>query len=392
MIGKLFFINLILFNGLVDFYFYRNAICKLTKNRAVRIAHWVIDALFVIATFVMFFLTHTDEGISHVIRQGFVFIYLLVYLSKAAYMLFSLPSLLSKNKTFKRVFYSLGAVAGSVLFVSMLYGNIWGINALRVSEVEMVSDKIPEAFDGYTIVQIADLHVGNMRDQKILEKTLEGALAINPDLLVFCGDLVHSRTREVYPFRDVLSRFRAKDGIYTIMGNHDYGDYANWPSDQAHADNITAIQDFYRDIDWTLLNNTSVTLRKGADSIALIGVENWGEPPFPQYGRLDLAMQGVENAGYKILLSHNPNHWLSEVQGKTDIDLTLAGHTHAMQLAVRIGHKRYSPSAWRYELWGGLYQEGDQYIYVNEGIGAVLIPFRLGATPELTVITLRRKR
>lgn len=394
MIGRMLLFNLIyilLFNGLADYYFYRFALCKITTNRWIKRAHWILNILFVAAIWLIFWLDSQDREVSHQVLQIFMFVYLIIYLPKLCFMVFSSPALLWRNKTFKRVFYTLGGTIGGVIFLSMLYGNLIGRNTLRVTEVEISSPKLPEAFDGYKIVQLADMHVGNMCGDRVIRKALDKVEEIDPDMIVFCGDMVHSRTNEVFKFRDVLSRFSAKDGVFTILGNHDYGDYTRWPNEAAHQANLQDLVRFYEDIDWTLLNNASSIIRRGGDSIALIGVENWGEPPFPQHGDLKKATTGTDSIDYKVLLSHNPNHWISEVKGKTDIDLTLSGHTHAMQLAVKLGNKRYSPSSLRYKLWGGLYSEGDQYIYVNEGMGVVLFPFRLGATPELTLITLKKE-
>ncbi len=394
MIGRMLtftLIYLLLFNVIADFYFYRYFICRVTTSRWIRRLHWIADLLFAVTMVVLFTVDSRERMISHEVYQTFMYVYLLVYLPKLVYMVCSLPAFLSRNRTFKNVFYWFGGIVGLTVFLGLLYGNLIGRNSVRVSEATVYASDLPPAFEGYRIVQLSDTHVGNMRNPRLLEKVLKKTEALDPDLIVFSGDLVHSRSNELPRYKDVLSRFHARDGIYAVLGNHDYGDYTRWPNREAYRANRQALENFYREIGWHLLNNASAIIRHGGDSIAVIGVENWGNPPFPQYADLETALKGTETVDYKILISHDPDHWSQQVKGKEDIGLTLSGHTHGMQLAVRIGDKRYSPAAWKYELWGGLYREGEQYIYVNEGIGTVLFPFRLGATPEITLITLKRK-
>ncbi len=393
MVLRLLLFNLVcilLFNGLTDWYFYRHLIRK-TGKKWLSAAHWILDGLFVAATLLLNLLTVFDEAVSTLALQSFMFLYLAVYLPKLIYLILSLPSLLSRNRTYKRIVYGIAGTLALIIFFSMLYGNLIGKNTLRIEEVTIESSRVPEGFDGYRLAVIADLHLGNMRRDRVIEKMLVRMPELSPDAILFAGDLVHLRSAEAWRFEEILSRFHAPDGIYAVMGNHDYGDYVRWPDEEAYRENISDLRRFYRQIGWRLLDNESLFLHRAGDSIAIVGVENWGEPPFQQYGDLDLALKDVRGDGFKVLMTHNPNHWLAEVKDKTDIDLAVSGHTHAMQLSLGIGRKRWSPSRWRYELWGGLYTHDDQYIYVNEGIGTVMMPFRLGATPELTVITLKTK-
>ena len=210
---------------------------------------------------------------------------------------------------------------------------------------------------------------------------------------MFTGDIVNRRSNELLPHTGALSRITARDGVYSILGNHDYGDYCEWPSAKAKQDNMNLLRSLQKGMGWKLLLNETEWLRRGGDSIAIIGVENIGDPPFHTYGDLAISYPGnLGDTTTKILLSHNPMHWVNDISGHTDknIALTLAGHTHAMQMEL-FG---WSPAEWRYPTWGGLYTdpEGRQNLYVNIGIGAVGMPMRIGATPEITTITLRKKR
>ena len=207
--------------------------------------------------------------------------------------------------------------------------------------------------------------------------------AQKPDLIVFTGDLVNNRAAELDGFEEILSQLHATDGVYSILGNHDYGPYYRWKSKRDQVNNLNDLKKRQADMGWILLNNEHTLLHRGNDSIALIGVENEGEPPFSQHGDLTKAQAGT-NGLFKLLLSHNPTHWRCEVLPQSDIDLMLAGHTHAMQLAI--GH--HSPASWIYPEWGGMYMEDNRGLYVNVGMGFVGLPFRFGAWPEITVITL----
>ena len=187
----------------------------------------------------------------------------------------------------------------------------------------------------------------------------------------------------------MLSGLKAKNGVYSILGNHDYGDYVPWKNVSEKLEDRKLLRIKEKEMGWRMLNNESVYLYSGNDSVALIGVENWGEPPFPKYGNLRAAYPDLNDDCFKILLTHNPMHWDEEVISGTNIDLSFSGHTHAMQIKLQLGDWRYSPAEIRYPRWSGLYREGNQYLYVNEGIGCVFMPMRVGATPEITVIRLK---
>ena len=201
---------------------------------------------------------------------------------------------------------------------------------------------------------------------------------------------MNRQTDEAEPYIATLGRLHARDGVYSILGNHDYGDYKSWETPEAKMRNLQYMGEVQAKMGWHLMNNCDTCIKLGSDSITIIGVENWGEPPFSQYGKLSVAHPTLNDSNFKILLSHNPRHWRGEVLPLSNIDLMLAGHTHAMQIELDIFGHRLSPSAWIYPEWGGVYKEDGQILYVNIGIGEVAMPMRIGATPEITVITLKK--
>lgn len=285
-----------------------------------------------------------------------------------------------------------GMVVAVIVFLTMWWGALVNRFEIDVRHVDVVIDDLPEAFDGYTIAQISDLHVGTYgSDTSFVAEVVDKVNGLKPDLIAFTGDIVNRHSSELPPFMSALSRLKAPDGVYSILGNHDYGDYYNWPSEKAKRDDLGRLIAMQGDMGWKMLNNATSMIVKGRDSIALIGVENVGDPPFNTYGDLDEAYPTLDDQVVKILLSHNPAHWNDDIKDSPDknIALTLSGHTHAMQICL-FG---LSPAAIRYPTWGGLYEDDDRHqLYVNIGIGEVAIPARIGATPEITLITLKSNK
>lgn len=283
------------------------------------------------------------------------------------------------------------AAAGIVTFVALWWGALVNRFNIDTTQADIEIPGLPASLDGYRIVQLSDLHVGTYGDDTaFVSRLVDHVNSLKPDLIVLTGDIVNRRTDEILPFIDVLSRLHAAAGVYSILGNHDYGDYYDWDSDSAKARSLAQLVDIQRDMGWHLLLNSHAVIHAGADSIALVGVENVGDPPFKVYGDLSAAYPDLSDGVTKILLTHNPVHWDMEVAGNdlVNVALTLSGHTHAMQIRL-LG---LSPAAWRYDHWGGLYSDGKGHqLYVNIGVGTVGLPMRLGATPEVTLFTLRRK-
>lgn len=296
-----------------------------------------------------------------------------------------------KGKRLKAVTWT-GLALAIIAVGAMWWGSLINRYRIDVKEVDVEIPGLPEAFDGLRIAQFSDLHVGTYAgDTTFTSKLVDSLNNQKADIIVFTGDIVNRHTQEIVPFIKPLSRLKAPMGVYSILGNHDYGDYFTWPSDSAKRASLQALVDAEKEMGWDILLDEHRYLKKDGDSIAIIGVENIGDAPFPVYGSLARATKGLNPEVKTLLLSHNPVHWTGEVikSNNPAIDLMLAGHTHAMQ--IEIGG--ISPASIRYEKWGGLYTDHStgRKMYVNIGAGTVGTPMRLGATPEITVITLRRK-
>ncbi len=285
-----------------------------------------------------------------------------------------------------------GIVIGSLIFLAMWWGALFNRYNINVTRVEVPVKNLPKGLNGLTIAQISDLHVGTYgTDTTFISNVVDSVNALNADIIVFTGDIVNRLAIEAEPFVSTLSRLKAKHGVFAILGNHDYGDYVDWNTDKDKRQNLVRLIQLEQDMGWHLLNNDNFTIVHNNDTLKIVGVENVGDPPFHTYGDLAKAYSTPSDPTTKILLSHNPTHWHNDIAGHKDQNfaLTLSGHTHAMQIEL-FG---LSPAAWRYNEWGGLYRdpETDNCLYVNIGIGTVGIPARIGATPEITLITLRTK-
>lgn len=278
-------------------------------------------------------------------------------------------------------------LTGMLIFAGMLYGFTAGYRHIIIKDFTFKSTKVPAAFNGYRIVQLSDLHLGTLsRHKEVVQAIVDSVNACKADLIVFTGDLVNYNADEIAEFVPVLSRMQARDGVLSVMGNHDYSQYHRWGTPADSMANIQRLQEYQRDMGWKLLLNDNFIIRHNSDSLAIVGVENDGHPPFPSLGNLDKAQKGLKAGCLKILLSHDPTHWRRRVIPETDIALTLSGHTHGMQF--KIGG--FSPARWFYREWGGAYSTPQgQTLYVSLGTGEVMLPFRLGAWPEINVITLR---
>lgn len=268
----------------------------------------------------------------------------------------------------------------------MAYGFFFGWRHLVVRSATCTSPLLPQAFDGYRVVQLSDIHIGTfLRNRSFVDKMVRAVNAQRPDLVVFTGDLVNVSAQEVIPFQHALKQIQARDGVFSVMGNHDYCEYVEDKSERNIRKNQTVLKYLEQKIGWRLLMNEHVTLQRDGASIELVGVENISRPPFPDYGDLEKALEGTVAGSFKILLSHDPSHWRRDVLRNTDIALTLSGHTHAGQFSLG----RFSPAKWAYSEWGGKYTEDGAMLYVSTGIGGT-VPFRFGAWPGIDVIQLKR--
>jgi predicted MPP superfamily phosphohydrolase len=404
---------------LVDIYTYRGVkpLIARFKNTLARqslsILFWGIS-VFIFAGFALFMF-----GIKYV-QQSEAYIYVgylvagfsLFYIPKFVFIIFvllkdilgaiakttkwfrerkkkSVPQFNSTKKMERSEFlYQMGLILAAIPFASILYGVTKGKFNFRVMREKISFDHLPKSFKGLKIVQISDMHLGSFN--KNFEKIAKAVDLINeqePDLILFTGDLVNNFAEETNGWAPVLSKMKAKIGKYSILGNHDYGDYSHWKLPEDKAKNLQEIKDFHKEVGFKLLLNESETITINGEEIALVGVENWGKPPFPQHGDLTKAINGSANLPFKILMSHDPSHWDAQVLD-TDIALTFSGHTHGMQFGLERAGIKWSPVQYKYPRWGGLYQQADQYLYVNRGFGYIGFPGRIGMPPEITFVEL----
>ncbi|WP_439183799.1 metallophosphoesterase [Carboxylicivirga taeanensis] len=291
----------------------------------------------------------------------------------------------------KKFLSQVGIVMASAPFISLLFGVMKGRFAFSKRYTKLSFPNLPSAFDGLKIVQISDLHLGSLNAN--YEQMEEAVRLINdeqPDLIFFTGDLVNNFYEETIGWEKVFTKLNARIGKFSVLGNHDYGDYSHWPSAAAKEDNLNKIKGAHMRLGFNLLNNESQILETNGDKIAITGVENWGHPPFPQYGDLKKAARGTEEIPFKLLLSHDPDHWDAEVKQNYPYDLTLAGHTHGMQFGIEFKNFQWSPAKYKFRRWAGLYNEGEKYLYVNRGLGYLGMPARIGMPPEITIIELTK--
>ncbi|EAR15982.1 MULTISPECIES: metallophosphoesterase [Robiginitalea] len=298
---------------------------------------------------------------------------------------FSLPG--------RRRFLSLLALGvASLPFGALLYGMYRGKYNFKVLKYELEFKDLPLAFHGYRITQISDVHSGSFDNWPRISYGVDLINQQESDVIFFTGDLVNNKASEMDPWKDLFSRLRAPDGVYSILGNHDYGDYVEWESEELKAQNLEDLKALQREMGFDLLLNEHRYLQRGDDRIALVGVENWGRGGFKKAGDLRQATQGIRENDFKILLSHDPSHWEDKViHDPMHFHLTLSGHTHGMQFGIEIpGLVKWSPVKWRYRYWAGIYEELGQFINVNRGFGFLGYPGRVGIWPEITVITLKK--
>lgn len=294
------------------------------------------------------------------------------------------------NGISRSVFLSwLGLGLGGTLFTTLVYGftNKYKYN---VERLKLSFDQLPQAFKGLKIVHISDIHSGSFMDRAAVEKGVTKILEEKPDLILFTGDLVNDRADEMHDYVEVFSKLNAPLGVYSTLGNHDYGDYKPWKYAGEKEENLNKLKKIHADMGWRLLMNEHVPIERNGEKIALLGIENWSaKGNFPKYGKLTDAHEGTADYPFKILMSHDPSHWDAEVKKTfSDIHLTLSGHTHGMQFGVEIPGFRWSPVQYMYKQWAGLYEDAHQKLYVNRGFGFIGYPGRVGILPEITVIEL----
>ncbi len=335
------------------------------------------------------------------IRRGIQWITLRLFLSKDAG-----ADVVSEGITRSAFLNWLGLAGGTTLFGTLLYGYGNKYN-YDVKRLQLSFENVPPAFKGLKIVHISDIHSGSFLDKKAVMAGVEKIMQEKPDVILFTGDLVNDRATEMADYMDVFNKLKAPMGVYSTLGNHDYGDYIAWPDrDEAHREkerladkkiatplqlqNLEDLKKVHADLGWRLLMNEHVALEKNDQSIALIGIENWSDKArFPKHGRMDLAHASTEKYPFKILMSHDPSHWDAQVKKEyPDVDLMLSGHTHGMQFGLEIPGFKWSPVQYMYKQWAGVYEDGKQKLNVNRGFGFIGYPGRVGVLPEISVIEL----
>ena len=283
----------------------------------------------------------------------------------------------------------MGVGLSSTLFFSLLYGFGNKYN-YKLIKKKIVLKGLPTAFKGFKIIHISDIHSGSLKDKAAVLKGIALIEKQNADIVLFTGDLVNDRASEMQDWMDVFGKIKAPHGVFSTLGNHDYGDYVKWDTAEEKRQNLEALKQVHHDLGWRLLMNENISIEKNGEKIKIVGIENWGaKARFPKYGKMDLAMQGISEQEVAILLSHDPSHWEAEVIPKySSVQLTLSGHTHGMQFGLENPYFKWSPVQWVYKQWAGIYDNKDQQLYVNRGFGFLGYPGRVGILPEITLIEL----
>lgn len=384
------------------------AIKTVTKNPWMQ---WlfIVIALIVIGNFIIQFSIATDGRVLTPLKS-YAFGFLLAFM---AFNLVLIPILFGEDiirsifglydkyitkepyaMPSRRKFISQIAIGlAAIPFASLLYGMYKGKYNFRVLNYTLHFDDLPEAFDGYRITQISDIHSGSFDDKEKIAYAVDLIKEQESDVILFTGDLVNNKASEMHPWKDLFGQLSAKDGVFSVLGNHDYGDYVNWNSREEKHQNLEDLKYLQKEMGFDLLLNESRYIERDGQKIALIGVENWGRGGFKKAGDLKKASKNIDPKDFKILMSHDPSHWEDVViNDEYHYHLTLSGHTHGMQFGIEIpGWIKWSPIQWRYKYWAGIYEELGQYINVNRGFGFLGYPGRVGMWPEITVIELKKK-
>lgn len=397
--------NILFLTGILfalEFYIYQ-ALKTVTTNNAARIAYWVITiAVYVFFIYEVLNFKRTDRDHHRV--QLVASVFLVFLLPKLFILLFLLIEDVGRGFTYlfqsfypgessipeRRKFLSLVGLGSAALLSGLfLDGIIFGKYRHKVRKVKLKLSGLPASFRGYKIIQISDVHSGSFFHPEKLQPAIELINAQKPDLVLFTGDMVNNYAPEFEPFVKLFATIQAPDGKFSILGNHDYGDYGDWNSAAEKAQNIPSLIKLQKAAGFEMLRNEHRIIERNGEKLYLLGVENWGEKPFPQYGDLDKASNGIPPAAAKILMSHDPTHFDHVVKNHpSNVQLTLSGHTHGMQFGLDLKNVRWSPVQYRYKKWADLYESDHKYLYVNRGFGVIGYPGRVGIDPEITLIEL----
>lgn len=398
--------------SVLDVYIWRS-LKRTVKPNVFNYVKWVIP--FTTLLFFVGFITNLIRSANGILNASY-FINIMVGFSFGVFiakLLMSLPFLLEDIKRTPHFFYSwiiqkksrkqsipdrrrfvrnISLGLASVPFVGTIYGITAGKYNYQLKRIPLTFSNLPKAFDGLKVIQFSDFHAGSFDDYEAVKRGLSYINERKPDLILFTGDLVNNRSGESEPFLDMLKSLEAPLGKFAILGNHDYGDYVPYESEQDRSNNMMSLFEVFKSIGFDLMTNENRQVEKNGEIIDIIGVENWGQDPFPQYGDLGKATAGLPKDRFSILLSHDPDHWEYEARDfPHPFDLTLSGHTHGAQFGVDIPGWEWSPVQYRYKRWMGLYKEKDQYLFVSKGFGFLGFPGRIGMSPEIVEFTMRRR-
>jgi hypothetical protein len=405
-------LGIALFILALDFYFYQALKAIFPESNPLR--KWIALVFWAYTLYsILIFLYFRFDGQAHLPKLFVLFsfaTFFIIYLSKIIVCIFLLledagrvsvlaftslkkiwdplqvPFSPSRSAALSKIAIGVAALP----FFSLLYGMIRGAYRYRVHRQDLFFADLPEAFRGLKIVQISDIHSGSLYNKEAVEQGVRMVMDLRPDVIFVTGDLVNNESEEFIGFLDIFGKLKAPHGVFSILGNHDYGDYKFWPSKEEKDKNFRQLLKFQKDMGWNLLMDEHVKLGSEGEDIAIIGIQNWSaRARFPKYGNLKKAFKGAENSRLKLLLSHDPSHWEAEVIKKfPSIDMMFSGHTHGMQFGVEIPGFKWSPVQYIYKQWAGLYESGSQKLYVNRGFGFIGYPGRVGIWPEITLFTL----
>lgn len=376
-----------------DIYFFQ-AVSTVFRSQVIHSIYWWVDLLLVGGVFIVIFLRRSGHDVQHM-AGVLISSFLTVFIPK----LLALPVLLAEDAVrvlrgfpIRNTYISEMALLWAMLILILIvFGLTKGRHFYRVRQQILYFPDLPEDFDGFRITQLSDIHSGSLSNVKAVKRGIDLVNAQRSDLVLFTGDLVNNKASEMEPWISDFGVLQAPFGKFSVLGNHDYGDYVRWENADSKALNLLRLKDIHHEMGFRLLTNESITIQKGSDSISLIGVENWGKGGFHQYGDLDKATARLPKDSFKILMSHDPSHWEQvTLNHHTHVHLTFAGHTHGMQFGIELFGFKWSPIQYFYEQWAGLYHKDGKYLYVNRGFGYHGLKGRIGIWPEITVITLKR--
>lgn len=379
---------------------------KFTKTKAFTVVYWTLSIVLVIGVFMSIFMR---MGLGA--RAAFLLFFFLMLIGKVMFLPFVLIddirrlTIWFKSRGTKPVtekqpgpdaiprsefLMKAGLLAGAIPLGGLAFGVISGVYDYRVKHRKLYLPNLPKAFDGIKLGQISDIHSGSFYNKKAVAGGVELLLKEKPDFIFFTGDLVNYRTSEMYSYQDIFSKIKAPLGVYSTLGNHDYGDYHEWDTMDARMQNFEDMITTHKNLGWDLLMNENRRLKVDGEEIGILGVENWGTiARFPRRGRLDMAVKDTQDLPVKLLLSHDPSHWRAQVLDYPDIDVMFAGHTHGMQFGIQTEKFQWSPIQYIYKEWAGFYRHDKQQLYVNVGYGFLGYPGRVGILPEITIFELK---